>query len=340
AELPAPDPILADAFDLGTKALIVGPSKARKSFFMLQMLLSLAAGSSHFLSWRIPRARRVLLLNLEIPPAHFQARIKRMMLALNISPEMLGDRFHVVNARGMEPSDSLQSQIVERVNALQVEVLAVDPFYKLVSGDESAQEEIKPLLRMFDQLANKTNCAVLYSHHGQKGMSGDRQTIDRASGSGVIARDFDWMASLCHHQSHKDTGLLVCEQIARSYPPKDAFSMAWDDAGYFTVSDQEPVLLTSRNADRSGKSGPGLTVDDALAISVARGPMLASLFQEELRAGGFTARSARTVTDQLVESGRIAKRSIGFPCRVYIGERASVDALIHKLKNPELTVTT
>ena len=69
--------------------------------------------------------------------------------------------------------------------------------------------------------------------------------VDRASGTGVMARDFDWMASLCHHKDHKENGLLVCEQIARSYPPKDAFSLGWDDSGYFVASDAEPILMTT-----------------------------------------------------------------------------------------------
>ena len=102
-----------------------------------------------FLSWPINKPRRVLLLNLEIPPAHFQARIRRMMRALNITPEMLEGRFHVINARG-----------------------------------------------------------------------------------------------ICHHKDHKENGLLVCEQIARSYPAKDV-SLGWDDSGYFVASDAEPILMTT-----------------------------------------------------------------------------------------------
>ena len=334
--LTPPDPVIEGAFDLGTKAMVVGPSKARKSFFMLQLLLSLAAGLPSFLSWQISKPRRVLLLNLEIPPAHFQARIRRMMRALNITPEMLEGRFHVINARGIEPSLTLLPQIVERVREQNIEVVAADPIYKLIPGDESKQEEVKPLLRMFDQLANQTNVAVVYCHHSQKGIAGDRMAVDRASGTGVMARDFDWMASLCHHKDHKENGLLVCEQIARSYPPKDAFSLGWDDSGYFVASDAEPILMTTRNADKSGKRGPGLNEEDAYHLAVQKGPMLSNLFHAALRERGFTERGARNATDLLVEGGRLAKQNFGFPKRVYIGTPSEVAALIIKLKNPDL----
>ena len=334
--LPPPDPVLEGAFDLGTKGLIVGPSKARKSFFMIQLLLSVAAGLPEFLTWTIKQARRVIYLNLEIPPAHFQQRIRRMMSALGITPEMLAGRFHVVNARGLQPSALLLPQIVERAREHQAEIFCVDPVYKLIAGDENKQEEIKPLLRMFDQLANKTNCAVLYCHHGQKGFAGDRQTIDRASGTGVLARDFDWMASLCHHQSHKETGMLVCEQIARSYPPKEAFSLGWSEAGYFMHSDADPVLLTSRNADKSGKVGPGLTDDDAFAVAVQKGPKLSNLFRAALKERGFSDHGARNAIDSLVEAGRLRKVSFGFPRRVYLGLPSEVEEHVNKLKNPNL----
>lgn len=335
-ELPAPDPVLMDAFDLGTKALVVGPSKSRKSFFLLQMLLSIAAGLPTFLTWNVTKARRVLLLNLEIPPAHFQARLRRMMTALGITPEMLGGRLHIINARGMEPSITLLPQIVERVKEHGTELVGVDPIYKLIPGDESKQEDVKPLLRMFDQLANQTNVAVAYCHHSQKGIAGDRLAIDRASGTGVMARDFDWMASLCHHQAHKETGLLVCEQIARSYPPKDAFSLAWDTAGYFKASEEPPVVLTSRNADKTGRAGRVLTADDAYLMAVQKGAMKSTLLQTELQKRGFTQDGARNAVDELVQAERLVRHVHGFPRSVYVGTPSAVASLLHKLQNPGL----
>lgn len=319
ADLPPPDPVLIDAFDLGTKALVVGPSKARKSFFLLQLLLSIAAGKDSFLSWNIKQARRVLFLNLEIPAAHFQRRVRRMMRSMNIEPGDLGGRFHLINARGMEPNDQTDKQITESCHDHGAEIVCVDPVYKLLTGDESKQEHVKPLLRLFDQIANESGATVLYSHHGTKGIAGDRQTIDRAAGSGVLARDFDWMASLAHHQTHRETGLMVCEQIARSYAPKDAFSIRWHDEGLFVVDDAEPVLLTSRNADKSGKAGPALTAEDAFKVCFVNGATYSARLIQALRDRGFTKQGASNIIDDLIGQGRIAKLSVGFPRRVIIG---------------------
>jgi RecA-family ATPase len=99
-EPPPPDQILADTFDLGDKVAIIGSSKLRKSFLLLQFLLSVAAGRD-FLSFRVPKARRVLHIQFEIQGNHFHRRVRRMAKALGIKSADLGDRFQVINARGL-----------------------------------------------------------------------------------------------------------------------------------------------------------------------------------------------------------------------------------------------
>lgn len=42
-----------------------------------------------------------------------------------------------------------------------------------------------------DKICNETGCAVIYSHHHLKGAQGFKRAMDRASGSGVFARDPD-----------------------------------------------------------------------------------------------------------------------------------------------------
>lgn len=325
AELAPPDPVLCDAFDIATKAVIVGPSKARKSFFMLQMLLSVAAGRPDFLGWKITKPRRVLMLNPEIPESHYQSRIRRMLRALHMDPAELADRFTVINCRGVEPSGAMFTEIVKRVEKGAIQIFAADPVYKLIPGDESDQREVKSLLRMLDGIAN-AGCAVVYSHHTTKGISGDKQVIDRAAGSGVLARDFDWMASIAHHQTHRETGSLVVEQIARSYPPRDAFCIRWEDSGCFVMDDREPIVLTTWNADRTGKAGPVRTAEDALEVITQSGATYAGLFHDALRKRGFTERGARTATEQLLSDGRLARHSFGYPRKTIIGTPTQIAA--------------
>ena len=331
--LPQPEQILEQSIDKGTKNVIVAPSKGRKSFFLLQMGLCLAAAKPSFLDWSIPAPRRVLLVQFEIKPAAFQHRLTRMMHALDIHPDDLADRLQIINARGTKLGLHIFAQVTELALKHKSDVIIFDPVYKVMPGDENKAEDVKPLLEMFDQLCEQTDAAVLYTCHTAKGMAGDRQAIDRIVGSGVIARDYDCQIGLVEHV---EEGLKVCEQICRSYPPKDPFTLTWnDDKGCFEVVDRTPIVRTSSNRNRSGQMKT-LTEEDALTV-VAEKPLPAMLFMNRLRERGFTARAAEAMRYQLQEAGKLATfREPRFNPTTYYGLTDQIQRMRDQWRNPEL----
>ena len=48
----------------------------------------------------------------------------------------------------------------------------------------------------FDKVATELGCSVIYCHHHSKGSQGGKKSMDRASGSGVFARDPDALIDL------------------------------------------------------------------------------------------------------------------------------------------------
>ena len=48
----------------------------------------------------------------------------------------------------------------------------------------------------FDKVCTELGCAVIYCHHHSKGSQGSKRSMDRASGSGVFARDPDALLDL------------------------------------------------------------------------------------------------------------------------------------------------
>lgn len=322
--LPEPDQIFNGAFDMATKTVLVAPSKLRKSFWLLQAAVSMAGGLQQFLAWDIPKPRRILFWNMEITPPHFHKRLLRMLRALDLTPSDLGDRLFILNTRGIDVAESGLTQIAEIAQKLTVDVIVLDPIYKLIFGDESKQEEIKHLLRGLDHLCTETGAAVIYSHHCGKGFSGDKQAIDRASGSGVLARDFDCQIGLT---PHIEDGLIVVEQIARSYPPRDAFTVGWDNTrGCFELKDGvDPVIQTSKNRNMSGRVGPTLTDDDAMAL-VSDKPLPSEVFKGELRRIGFSDRASREVRARLLENGQLDEfRTKTFPLKIYFGTPENIE---------------
>lgn len=330
-DYPPVEQILESAIDMGAKVILVAPSKARKSFFMMQAALAISVGQFKFLSWKIPRARRVLLLNLEISEEHYQRRLKAMMKAMGITKEMLGDRLRIVNARGYKPNPATMQEIADECRRNRIDLILIDPIYKLMTGDESKQQEVKALLNGLDSVCVATGAALWYAHHAGKGEAGDRLAVDRASGSGVWARDFDCQFSIT---PHIEENLMVVEQISRGYPPREAETIRWQETGFFEPSYEAPIVRTSANRRKGGYAGNRLTTEGVLAlwnplseeeqaiktnggnVRIPFGPMHSKEIYSSLVTRGATYREAEALFTELRDSGLIVSYR---PKRQYAG---------------------
>ena len=74
--------------------------------------------------------------------------------------------------------------------------IIIDPIYKVITGDENSADQMAKFCNQFDMVCTELNCAVIYCHHHSKGTQGQKRSMDRASGSGVFARDPDAMLDL------------------------------------------------------------------------------------------------------------------------------------------------
>ncbi len=233
-EPPPANPVLDGVFDLGDKVCLIAGSKMRKSFFLLQCCVCMAAGVE-FLHWHVSRKFKVLLVQIEIKPDHYHRRVRRMHEALH-RPD-IGNRLNVINARGC---DALSIEAVARVaQQIQAEVIAFDPLYKLATGDENSAEDMKPVLAAFDRLAQGTGAAVLYVHHDPKGDASERNIRDRGAGSGVLARDYDACITLTAQRDNPDTAVI--NTLLRNYPPRDPFCATFDQ-GCFSYNYDAAVV--------------------------------------------------------------------------------------------------
>jgi len=238
-----PDQIFEDTFDVGDKIAIIASSKMRKTFFLLQMLLSIAAGR-RFLAWEISKPRRILHVQFEIQDQHYHRRVKRMSKTMGITSADLGDRFHILNARGLGLSGPEGiSKVGLIAETIKPDIISFDPLYKVATGAENAAEDLKGILNCFDEIANKTGAAILYVHHDSKGNSGDRDVRDRGAGSNVLGRDYDAAITLTPHAQEPDTS--VVETLLRNYRPQEPFVIQWcenEKTGGYRFEERSDIL--------------------------------------------------------------------------------------------------
>jgi hypothetical protein len=240
-EPPRLDPVINELIEVGDKLAVIGPSKTRKSFLLLQIAIAIAAGIST-LGFEITKARRVLVVQLEIQPKHYHRRLRKMAWALGISPEDIADRLQVLNLRGKD----IDWPMIERtIRNGKFEVVLFDPLYKLANGDENSAQDMKPILARFDSIAQGCGCAVGYVHHDPKGNTSTRAARDRGAGSNVVGRDFDALIALDVHDAIPDA--IVIEFLLRNYPPRPDQTAVWED-GCFRLSDEPAVKQKSRGS--------------------------------------------------------------------------------------------
>ena len=194
-DLPELSPPLIDGvLRQGHKMLIAGPSKAGKSFALIELCIALAEGVK-WLGFECAKGR-VLYVNLELDRASCLHRFKDVYTAMDLPPKHL-DRIDIWNLRGRTvPLDQLAPKLIRRANKKDYKAIIIDPIYKVITGDENSADQMARFCNQFDKICTELGTAVIYCHHHSKGYQGGKRSMDRASGSGVFARDPDALLDL------------------------------------------------------------------------------------------------------------------------------------------------
>jgi len=186
-----PEPLIEGVLRRGHKMLISGASKAGKSFCLMELAIAIAEGTK-WLGFQCKKGR-VLYINLEIDRASCINRFIDIYKALGYEhkPKNI-ESIEIWNLRGraVELAD-LTGPLIEKVKGRQLDAIIFDPIYKIMMGDENSASDMGKFCNEFDKVATQTGCSVIYAHHHAKGAMGARKAQDRASGSGVFARDPD-----------------------------------------------------------------------------------------------------------------------------------------------------
>lgn len=227
-----PDPeSLADLFDTkielapeliggvlrqGHKMLIAGPSKAGKSFSLMQLSIAIAEGRQ-WMGFNCTQGK-VLYVNLELDEKSAKMRFIEIYNRLGQGHEHVSN-IDVWNLRGKtSPMDKLAPKLIRRAQKENYIAVIIDPIYKVLTGDENSAHEMANFTNQFDKIATELGCAVIYCHHHSKGSQGGKNSMDRSSGSGVFARDPDAILDLIELPVTEDRYMaLENEAICQTY---------------------------------------------------------------------------------------------------------------------------
>lgn len=187
-------PLISGMLRQGHKMLVAGPSKAGKSYALIELCCAVAEGKP-WLGFGCTHGK-ILYVNLELDRASCLHRFKDVYTALGWAPEHLSN-IDIWNLRGKSvPMDKLAPKLIRRAAKKDYIAIVIDPIYKVITGDENSADQMAHFCNQFDKVCTELNCAVIYCHHHSKGGQGGKKSMDRASGSGVFARDPDALLDL------------------------------------------------------------------------------------------------------------------------------------------------
>jgi hypothetical protein len=194
---PLPALLIDDLLHERLKMILGAPSKAHKSWVLLDLAVSVAAGA-RWLGFTTHQ-KKVLYLNFEIPR---EFAIKRAIEICHAKGIPFPANLMLWNLRGADTrAEILIPKIIRRCIAEGFGLIVVDPAYKLQGNDydENSAASVHKLLRQIESLATDLQAAIVTAAHFAKGSAAGKDALDRISGSGVFARDPDVFVTLTPH---------------------------------------------------------------------------------------------------------------------------------------------
>jgi len=194
--------------------LLTGPSKGGKSYALIELCIAIAEGKD-WLGWDCAQGQ-VLYVNLELDEASCFKRFHDVYQEMGLQPDNIHN-ISIWNLRGHAvPMDKLAPKLIRRAELQKFSAVIVDPIYKVITGDENSAEQMAKFCNQFDKICQRLGAATVFCHHHSKGSQGSKQSRDRASGSGVFARDPDALLDMIELSIDEDRKKVIQNRLVCS----------------------------------------------------------------------------------------------------------------------------
>jgi hypothetical protein len=222
---PEPPQVIEGLLHRGSKLIVGGTSKGRKSFSLLDLAVAVATGSKW---WGFQCVQgRVLYLNFEIQQPFLEGRVS--IIAERKGAAMMPGNFLAMTLRGMtETVENIADELIKYILSLEPFALIIfDPIYKLMAGrDENKAGDVTAIMAQLEKIAVQTGAAVAFGAHYSKGNQAGKESIDRIGGSGAFARDPDAIMTMTAHEESEDH--FTVQSTLRNFAPIEPFVLAWE----------------------------------------------------------------------------------------------------------------
>jgi hypothetical protein len=167
-QIEKPEAVIQDLLYEGELMLLAGRPKVGKSRLVHQMTVSLSNGIP-FLGMTVPRARRVLLVDLENKPWAIKDRLTRMADKKSANRNVFVWCSDTLAENAIDFSSEGTKELERILDRTQPDVLIIDPWRLWLGKDENdANEVVKGLKALTALRKNRPHLAIIVVHHVRK----------------------------------------------------------------------------------------------------------------------------------------------------------------------------
>lgn len=212
-------------------AAIVAPGSTGKSFFLMQLAASVAAGVPFF-GLGVKQIGGVLMLAAEDDQDELSRRLHsikdHLTLGFSLTDEqeaLLGENFYPVTRLAddnrlthktngaIDWNHALINSIVRTSNEIpNLRLIILDPVARFRAGDENANEDATKFVEALEAIRKQTGVTVLCAHHSRKGGTGESADDIRGASAFVDALRF---AATLYSPSVEDAKKLGIDEDER-----------------------------------------------------------------------------------------------------------------------------
>jgi AAA domain/DnaB-like helicase N terminal domain len=285
----------------GSKLIVGGTSKGRKTFSLIDLAVSVSTCAPW---WGFETAPGpVCYINFEIQESFFCERTADICRVKKV--ELAKEMFMGWNLRGhSEGMENLTEEIVAKIISRHFSLVIFDPIYKgLGDRDENKAGDVASLMNELERVAVKTGAAIAFGAHYSKGNQALKESIDRIGGSGVFARDPD---SILTMTAHEEPEAFTVDCTLRNFPPVEPFVLRWDWP-LFIRTDLDPEAL-KQPRKKTGEYSVRYSKEMLLEqLSAVEGVRPAVLFKRLAELEGISRAQFYRLAKALKDVGRLAE---------------------------------
>ena len=223
ANLPDEEWILEDLIAEGKITILAADTGVGKSMLAEQIGIAVASGIGEVMGFKIPSAKRVLFINLEMTDRDLQKRLLNMLKTPGIKGSSWDKNLKVTSA-GEEGKTLMFDSVWERIEDTIVEeerydLIIVDNLYTSITADEESNKELKRVIQKMHEVAGiKGSALLLIAHHIKHNKERDYLDVATIHGASSLQNNVQIIFQIA--KSVTEPGLVLLRVTKNRFSPR------------------------------------------------------------------------------------------------------------------------